>query len=86
MNKNTLIGFALMALVLFGYSVLQQPSSEQIEAQRIQDSLIQAKKSEAKAEQENAEAIYKAKALQAMAEDSTALFYTSFKGRNSTSY
>ena len=56
MNKNTLIGFALMALVLFGYSILQQPSSEQIEAQRIQDSLIQAKKSEAKAEQEDAEA------------------------------
>ena len=81
MNKNTLIGFALMALVLFGYSILQQPSSEQIEAQRIQDSLIQAKKSEAKAEQENAEATYKAKALQAMAEDSTALFYTSFKGK-----
>ena len=51
MNKNTLIGFALMALVLIGFSIMQQPSSEQIEAQRIQDSLTLAKESEAKTAQ-----------------------------------
>ncbi|MBP5317792.1 MAG: membrane protein insertase YidC [Paludibacteraceae bacterium] len=34
MDKNTLIGFALIFLILFGYSWWQRPSKEQIEQQR----------------------------------------------------
>jgi YidC/Oxa1 family membrane protein insertase len=39
-NKNTLIGFALIALILFGWMYFMAPSKEQIaEQQRIQDSI-----------------------------------------------
>jgi len=39
MDKNTVIGFTLMALVLIGYSYYTRPSEEQIRERRIQDSL-----------------------------------------------
>ena len=39
-NKNTLIGFALIALILFGWMYFMSPSKEQLaEQQRIQDSI-----------------------------------------------
>ena len=42
MDRNTIIGFLLMALVLFGYTWYMQPSPEQKAAmQRYQDSLLQ---------------------------------------------
>ena len=42
MDRNTIIGFLLMALVLFGYPWYMQPSPEQKAAmQRYQDSLLQ---------------------------------------------
>ena len=42
MDRNTIIGFLLMALVLFGYTWYMQPSPEQKAAmQRYQDSLFQ---------------------------------------------
>ena len=42
MDKNTIIGFLLMAAVLFGYTWFMQPSPEQKAAmQRYQDSLLQ---------------------------------------------
>ncbi len=34
MNKNTFIGFLLIALILIGFSLLNRPSKEQLEAQR----------------------------------------------------
>ena len=39
MNKDTIIGFVLIALVLIGFSWWNQPSAEQIEAARKQDSI-----------------------------------------------
>ena len=39
MDKNTLIGFVLIAAVLFGFTWYNQPSKEQIEAQRTKDSI-----------------------------------------------
>jgi YidC/Oxa1 family membrane protein insertase len=40
MDKNTLIGFILIGAVLFGFSWLNQPSPEQVDAQlRMQDSI-----------------------------------------------
>ena len=43
-NKNTLIGFILIAAILFGWMYFMTPSKEQLaEQQRIQDSIRQAK-------------------------------------------
>ena len=43
-NKNTLIGFALIAAILFGWMYFMTPSKEQLaEQQRIQDSIRQAR-------------------------------------------
>ena len=80
MNRDTIIGFVLIALVLIGFSWYNQPSAEQIEAQRKQDSIAAAIKdnaarqqqAEAKARQEKAEAAAKG--------DSTALFFSALNG------
>ena len=43
-NKNTLIGFLLIAVILFGWMYFMSPSKEQLaEQQRIQDSIRQAR-------------------------------------------
>ena len=42
MNRDTLIGFVLIALVLIGFSWYNQPSAEEIEAARKQDSIAAA--------------------------------------------
>ena len=34
MDKNTITGFVLIALILFGFAWWQQPSEEQLEQQR----------------------------------------------------
>ena len=47
MDKNTIIGFVLIAAVLFGFAWWQQPSEEQLQAQHEQyqkDSIAAAKK------------------------------------------
>ena len=52
MDKNTIIGFVLIGIVLFGFSWLNRPTPEQIEAQRrYQDSIAQIEM-EKQAEQE----------------------------------
>ena len=78
MDKNTITGFVLIALVLIGFSWYSQPSAEEIaqmqETAR-QDSILQAQQAEAvkKAEEQ------KALELAMKAQDSTALF---FEARN----
>ena len=47
MNKNSTIGFILMALLLFGYGWYVQPSEEQMAMQRQQDSIENALKQQA---------------------------------------
>jgi len=39
MDKNTIIGFGLILLILFGFSYLNRPSKEAIEQKRINDSI-----------------------------------------------
>ncbi len=80
MNRDTLIGFLLIGLVLIGFSWYNQPSQEEMEAyQRQQDSIaavqkdLEVKKSMAAAEQ-------KAKAEEAAKGDTTALFYSALNG------
>lgn len=52
MNKDTIIGFVLIAVVLIGFSWYNQPSAEEIEAARKQDSIAAAIKDNA-AKQQN---------------------------------
>ena len=60
MNKDTIIGFVLIALVLIGFSWWNQPSAEQIEAAKKQDSIETVKREQAlKAQEEAASAILK---------------------------
>ena len=80
MDKNTITGFVLMALVLFGFAWWQQPSKEQIAQQRKQfvaDSIATAKKA-----QKDKEDSFKAEQVkQAVALDTTKLFYEALEGK-----
>ena len=53
MDKNNIIGFALIALVLIGFTWYQQPSAEEQRAAFVQDSInnVAKKKAEAQAAQ-----------------------------------
>ncbi len=83
MNKNTAIGFLLMAAVLFGYMWLNQPSEADMAARRQQDSIATAMKAEAEKTQKTNEAAKKAQARAAAQEDTTALFHKALSGINS---
>ena len=74
MNKDTLIGFLLIGLVLIGFSWYNQPSAEQIEAQRKEDSIAAVMKKNADNKQQ-AEAEAKKAEAEAAKGDTTALFY-----------
>ena len=81
MNKDTIIGFSLIALVLIGFSWWNQPSAEQIEAARKQDSINAVMKEQALKEQAAKAAAAKADtAVSGSAADTTALFYNALSG------
>ena len=82
MNRDTVIGFVLIALVLIGFSWYNQPSAEQIEAQRKEDSIAAVMKENAQKQQAE-EAARKARADEAAKNDSTSLFYSALSGQNS---
>lgn len=80
MNKNTLIGFVLIAVVLVGFSWYSQPSQEEMRAQFVKDSLEQVAKQ--KADQAAKIAAYKQQAAkEQVAADTTALFYKALTGK-----
>ena len=80
MNKDTIIGFVLIALVLIGFSWYNQPSAEEIEAARKQDSITAAIRENAAKQQKAEETQRKAKAEAAAKGDSTALFFSALNG------
>ena len=82
MDKNTILGFVLIALVLIGFSWYNQPSAEQIEAQRKEDSIAQVIKANAEKKQKADEAARKAQAEAAAKGDSTATFFSALNGNN----
>ena len=84
MNKDTIIGFVLIALVLIGFSWYNQPSAEEIEAARKQDSIAAAIRDNAAKQKETEEATRKAKAEAAAKGDSTALFFSALSGTSQT--
>ena len=82
MNRDTIIGFVLIALVLIGFSWWNQPSAEEIEAARKQDSIAAAIKDNAAKQQKVEEATKKAEAEAAAKGDSSALFFSALNGQN----
>lgn len=80
MDKNTIIGFVLIAAVLIGYGVWSQPSAEERAAMAKQDSINNVVRQ--KTEFARKEAQEKKLAEESnRAQDTTALFYSSLKGK-----
>ena len=80
MDKNTIIGFVLIAALLIGFSWYTQPSDEEVAQQRMQDSITAVAQKNAAAQQGMAEKARRdAAAAQAKA-DTTAAFYGAMTG------
>ncbi len=80
MNRDTIIGFVLIALVLIGFSWWNQPSAEEIEAARMQDSLAAVMKDKAEKAQKENQKVVKQALDSAALNDSTALFHQALSG------
>ena len=81
MNKNNIIGFLLIAVVLIGFSWYNQPSAEEQRAAFVQDSIAKAKHAEMEKASKAAAAKRQADAKAKVETDSTALFYSALKGQ-----
>ena len=81
MNKNNIIGFLLIAVVLIGFSWYNQPSAEEQRAAFVQDSIAKAKHAEMEKASKAAAAKRQANAKAKVEADSTALFYSALKGQ-----
>ena len=81
MNKNNIIGFLLIALVLIGFSWYTQPSAEEQRADFVQDSIAKAKHAEIEKASKAAAAKRQANTKAKIEADSTALFYSALKGQ-----
>ena len=80
MDKRTITGFVLIALILFGFAWWQQPSAEKIAQQRaefVKDSIVAAKK----AQTAKLAAEKQAQQKTAQSADTTALFYAALNGK-----
>ena len=82
MNRNTNIGFILIALLLIAYSWYMQPSAEEMAEMQRQDSIANVASQRAEQAQKAAEAAQKAKAIATAKSDTTSLFYPSLNGTN----
>ena len=81
MNRDTIIGFVLIAVVLIGFSWYNQPSAEEIEAARKQDSIAAVMKERAAKEQQiAAQKKQETKAADSISADTTALFHQAMSG------
>jgi len=81
MNKNNIIGFLLIAVVLIGFSWYNQPSAEEQRAAFVQDSIAKAKHAEMEKASKAAAAKRQTNAKAKVEADSTALFYSAHKGQ-----
>ena len=81
MNRDTIIGFVLIAVVLIGFSWYNQPSAEEIEAARKQDSIAAVMKEKAAKEQQiAAQKKQETKVADSISADTTALFHQAMSG------
>ena len=81
MNKNNIIGFLLIAVVLIGFSWYNQPSAEEQRAAFVQDSIAKAKHAEMEKASKAAAAKRQTNAKAKVEADSTSLFYSALKGQ-----
>ncbi len=81
MDKNTIIGFVLIAAVLIGFSWWSRPSEEDIAQQRIQDSITAVAKQRAEQQLKAEQQATKSNVASLAAMDSTVLFYNAFNGK-----
>lgn len=81
MNKNNIIGFLLIAVVLIGFSWYNQPSAEEQRAAFVLDSIAKAKHAEMEKASKAAAAKRQTNAKAKVEADSTALFYSALKGQ-----
>lgn len=81
MNKNNIIGFLLIAVVLIGFSWYNQPSAEEQRAAFVQDSIAKVKHAEMEKASKAAAAKRQTNAKAKVEADSTALFYSALKGQ-----
>jgi len=80
MNRDTIIGFVLIAIVLIGFSWYNQPSTEEIEAARKQDSIASVAKEKAEKSQKIADQQTKAAMDSVAKADTTSLFHSAQSG------
>ena len=82
MNRDTIIGFVLIALVLIGFSWWNQPSAEQIEAARKQDSIAAIQKDSVQKAAQQAAAVKEAAtdSNNWLLLDTTSLFHAAKQG------
>ena len=80
MDKNTITGFVLIAILLIGFSWYSQPSEEELAQQRLQDSIAHVAKKKAEEQQQTAQQAAKANEAAQLANDSTAPFHNAIKG------
>ena len=80
MDKNSIIGFVLIAAVLIGFSIYSQPSEQERRAAFVKDSTEQANRAKAEKAAKTAEYKQHQALKQKVAEDTTALFHKSLVG------
>ena len=73
-----------MCAVFFGFTWFGQPSKEELEAQRVSDSIENVNRQKAEEQRKIAEIQRKAESMKAAEEDSTALFHTALAGNAKT--
>lgn len=84
MDKNTITGLVLIAILLVGFSFLSRPSQEQLDAQQhYYDSIALVQKREADLKAKTDAALANEKGATATAVDSTTLFFDASQGTNS---
>ena len=79
MDKNTIIGFVLMALVLIGFSYYSTPSAEQVQQQYQADSIAAVQRAQQAEQAEKAAHAAQLK-KQELAQDSTSLLFAARNG------
>ena len=81
MDKNTIIGFVLIAAVLIGFSWWSRPSEEEIAQQKMQDSITAVAKQKAEQKLKAEQEAEKANAANKAVEDTTVAFYKALNGK-----
>ncbi len=81
MDKNTIIGFVLIAALLIGFSWYTRPSEEEIAQQRIQDSITAVAKQKAEQQLKAEQQAELSKSAKQALQDTTVAFYKALNGK-----